>query len=195
MRLPRGISFLVLLALAGCIEQPVEPPAPPLEVSVGPTEPVRPPRPPRKPPVPSAEAAPSEPAPTEVARLEPAVPSPSEPDRVSPPDAPAAASPPPAEPINAEKLIGLDQPQMRSLLGAPNTRAEAAPATIWRYNGRNCELAIYFYLDLQSQVMRALHYEVTPHDSSEHPGSRCLGDLVSAHQANAAASAGADHPR
>jgi hypothetical protein len=129
----------------------------------------QPPKPPRKPPVPpatgdaesSAEIAPAEP-PTETAKIEPI-----------------------QRPVlKPESLIGLDQPATAALLGEPTERSEAAPATIWRYTGRSCQLEIYFYLDLKSQVMRALHYEVRTHEAAEPARSRCFADLVAEHQAD-----------
>jgi hypothetical protein len=88
--------------------------------------------------------------------------------------------PPVADP---KGLIGLDQPQTEALLGSPSERSEAAPGKIWRYAGRNCELEIYFYLDLKSQVMRALHYEVKSDDPAEPTRDRCFADLVAKHEA------------
>lgn len=131
----------------------------------------QPPKPPRKPPVPpapstdagaAAEIAPSA-APTEIAKGEP---------------------PPPRAPLKlkAESLIGLDQPSTTALLGEPTERSEAAPATIWRYTSRSCQLEIYFYLDLKSQVMRALHYEVKTHEAAEPARSQCFADLLAQHE-------------
>jgi hypothetical protein len=124
-----------------------------------------PPRPPRKPPVPQT--------PLEVAKVEP------------------VDIPPPTP----EQLIGLNQPETQALLGDPDQRAEAAPATIWRYTGRNCEIEIYFYLDLKSQVMRALHYEVRSHDPPEPARNRCFADLIAEHKGDPDHPASADPPR
>ena len=138
----------------------------------------QPPKPPRKPPVPPAPASdaasPAEIAPTaappeEIAKVEP-----------TPPRGPLK--------LKAENLIGLDQPTTAALLGQPSERSEAAPATIWRYTGRSCQLEIYFYLDLKSQVMRALHYEVKTHEAAEPARNRCFADLVAEHEADPASS-------
>jgi hypothetical protein len=133
----------------------------------------QPPKPPRKPPVPPApnEAE----APAEIAPAEPATET-------------AKAEPTQRPVLKPESLIGLDQPETAALLGPPSERSEAAPATIWRYTGRSCQLEIYFYLDLKSQVMRALHYEVRTHEAAEPARSRCFADLVAEHQADPAAS-------
>lgn len=126
-----------------------------------------PPPPPRKPPVPvAAPAQAPQTPPEEIAK------------------AVAEPLPPVADPND---LIGLDQPQTEALLGLPSERSEAAPGRIWRYAGRNCELEIYFYLDLKSQVMRALHYEVKSHDPAEPTRDRCFADLVAKHEADVGA--------
>lgn len=129
----------------------------------------QPPKPPRKPPVPPATGDAESPA--EIAPAEP----PTETAKIEPIQRPV---------LKPESLIGLDQPATAALLGEPTERSEAAPATIWRYTGRSCQLEIYFYLDLKSQVMRALHYEVRTHEAAEPARSRCFADLVAEHQAD-----------
>jgi hypothetical protein len=98
-------------------------------------------------------------------------------------------------PESLDGLIGFDEPQIAAVLGEPQSRAEAAPATIWRYSGTHCAIDIYFYLDLQSQAMRALHYEVRDHDLSERSAQRCYHTLVDEQRGHADTAAGADHPR
>ncbi|HXQ47284.1 MAG TPA: hypothetical protein VN806_11755 [Caulobacteraceae bacterium] len=123
----------------------------------------------------AAEIAPTAAAPTEAAPAE------------APPAEIAKAEPPsPRAPLKlkAENLIGLDQPSTSALLGEPSERSEAPPATIWRYTGRSCQLEIYFYLDLKSQVMRALHYEVKTHEAAEPARSQCFADLLAQHEAD-----------
>ncbi len=168
-----GIGLLCVV-LAACAEAPapVAPGPASTPLAEAETNPPQPPKPPRKPPVPpapstdagpAAEIAPSA-APDEVAKAEPPPPS----------QAPLK--------LKAENLIGLDQPSTTALLGAPTERSEAPPATIWRYTGRSCQLEIYFYLDLKSRVMRALHYEVKPHEAAEPAGSQCFADLLVQHE-------------
>ena len=143
---------------------------------------------PSAPPAPDATPAPDQSAAPAAAATPTSPPTPPQTASVEPPP---EAPPPPPPP----RLIGLNQAQIRNLLGAPAGREDAAPATIWRYPSRNCDLAIYFYFDLKSQVMRALQYEVDTHGSDEFTGERCFAELVTAHQANPQGSAGTDTPR
>ena len=164
-----------LLALAACTEPPPPAPPPPLEVEA-PVEPPpapQPPPPPRKPALPGTVQAVEPSAPVETARIEPAT----------------------RETGDPERLIGLDQPQTEALLGLPSERKQAAPATIWRYASRTCDLEVYFYLDLQSQVMRALHYEVRTHESVEPTPNHCFAELVAEHQTDASHPSGSNPPR
>ena len=156
-------SVALLLQLSGCAWLlPEKTPPAKVEAEPQPSQELQPPppAPPRKPPVPTVALAPPNPMPEVTTEPEPL---------------PRVANP--------EGLIGLDQPQIESLLGAPERRAEAAPARIWHYDGRNCVLEIYFYLDLKSQVMRALHYEVKSNEPSEPTRERCFSDLIARHEA------------
>ena len=168
----------------------------------------QPPPPPPVMPAPAAEAAPapkppphkpSPPAQT-LANLPPST----APDR-APAAAPRTAVVP--EPLpNAlpgappgrggfDRLIGRDQPGVTELLGEPLARAESPPATIWRYVAAACDLDVYFYLDLQSQAMRALHYEVRSHDLPERSAQRCYDDVVGERHAHGESTGGSDRPR
>jgi hypothetical protein len=167
-------SFALLLQLSACAWLlPEKPPPAQVQTNPEPSQDLQPPppAPPRKPPVPTVALAPPNPMPAVTTE-------PQQPPRVADP----------------EGLIGLDQRQIESLLGAPEQRSEAAPARIWHYDGRNCVLEVYFYLDLKSQVMRALHYEVKTDEPSEPTRERCFSDLIARHEAGISP-AGANPPR
>jgi hypothetical protein len=162
---PAFLTTCLLLTLAGCGVLDKLGAPPPPEAASTPTTEALPSPPPRKPNPPAATTA----------RLPPQTPTP--------------------EANDVDQLIGLDQPQVASLLGEPRTRAESPPATIWRYGGPNCEVDVYFYLDLQSQTMRALHYEVRSHDAPERSAQRCYNALLSERRTHADSNAGSDRPR
>lgn len=167
------------LAATGCDLLPAAhaPPPPPPQAEAPVALPQRlPPPPPRKPTPPVAMAVPAE----TVAPLPPS-------------DTPPT---PPTDPAQGfDRIIGLDQAHLAAMLGEPRTRAESPPATIWRYSAEGCDLDVYFYLDLQSQAMRALHYEVRSHESFDRPPQRCYDELVSERRAHAESSTGTDRSR
>ena len=167
-RLAALAASSALLLIAGCEQFPFPNPfAPGQQEAVN----TLPPPPPRKPPPP---------APTAVAPV---------PVRLPEPTTPAAPA------SGFDRLIGLDQPRLTALLGEPRQRAEAPPATIWRYLGQACELDVYFYFDLQSQAMRALHYEIRSHESREQPAQQCYDELVSERRARAEPPSSTDSAR
>ena|SRR5438552_2984683 len=121
---------------------------------------------------PSAEAPPSDATPGPPPR----------PTRKPAPPAPAAESTPepsePSEPVDPARVIGLDETETGNWLGEPSQRTDAPPATIWRYRSRQCEIDVYFYLDMQNRIMRALHYEVRSNDIVERRPEQCFQQLV-----------------
>ncbi len=90
-----------------------------------------------------------------------------------------ATSPAPAAPQTSE-LIGLDQSAATRLFGPASERSEEPPATIWRYKNANCELDLFFYLDLRSGQMRTLHFALKNDAADTARGQDCLRSLVAA---------------
>jgi hypothetical protein len=80
----------------------------------------------------------------------------------------------------AHELIGLDEPAAAHLLGEAAERIEQPPAKIWRYRSANCELDLYFYLDVRSGRMRTLHYAFKGDASDTGKRQSCLRELVAA---------------
>lgn len=200
-RRPLGVcSAVCLLAVSACIDRTPEPtvraPPPPLETVVAPAPPPTtpaPPRPARK-PTPPTQASLEGATPTgETPTAAPQTPVTSEP-MAPPPTSPAEGTPaaPPADVVT--QLNGRTQAGVATLLGEPQARDEAAPATIWRYVARDCELDVYFYLDLNAKELRALHYEAKGNDAVDRP-QQCYAQLVADRRARIDTAAGADRPR
>jgi hypothetical protein len=155
--------------LSGCADleaylnpPPEPPPAPVAKPAAPPSAALVQPEPPRPPPRPTRKPVPPPPGVTPVSR------SPAEPIEPQP----EAVRPPPPGP---EILRGMRPEEVSRVLGDPWQRAEAAPATVWRYVTRECQLDLYFYLDLQSRVTRVLDIVLRPAD---YGGERCLEQLV-----------------
>lgn len=150
------------MALAGCMSAAPVPSA--TAPNVAPSPPVvadvpLPPHPPKKPTPPELAALPQEGA---------------VPQDGTPPAAGGATD------LGFDKLTGLDENEMVAMLGQPQQRADSPPAVLWRYASRDCELDVYFYLDLQSRDMRILHYEVKETDGSDRSQQDCYAELVAA---------------
>ena len=95
------------------------------------------------------------------------------------PEVPAAApSPTAVASPQVQELIGLDQSAATRLFGTAAERSEEPPATIWRYKTANCELDLFFYLDLRSGRMRTLHYTFRGDATDSARRQNCLRDLA-----------------
>jgi hypothetical protein len=172
------------LALVGCAL--FEPEPEPVPAAVHPTPPQReatvppaPPQPPPGPPRPARKPAPPSSAATAGA-----------PPPVSAPVQEAARPPTPRS--AADDLRQMRPEDVVALLGEPWQRAESAPAVIWRYVGRGCQLDLYFFLDLQSKVTRVLDFKFLPDGV---PRDSCIDELVAERREREAASFGPSRPR
>jgi hypothetical protein len=194
-RRPLFLEFALLGFGASMMTCCVAPPAPPQPVAASIQRPQQPapkesdpvvPHPARKPNPPSAiEGAESESpgsedqAPEAAGQTLAMIP----PEGAQPGPGTAVAVPPRttvSAPPQAKELIGLDQPAATRLLGTAAERAEEPPATVWRYKTANCELDLYFYLDLRSGRMRTLHYTFKG-DATDAVGRQsCLTELAAA---------------
>jgi hypothetical protein len=131
-------------------------------------------------PLPVAETAPPPP----VIMTPPRVPRPTR----KPPVPLRVPKPKPAPPatedevIEPKRLIGLDQSQTAQWLGEPDQRIDGSPAIIWRYLTRNCQVEVYFYLDLQGRQWKALHFEVTSDYIDGRRSERCFQQIVDEHR-------------
>jgi len=103
-------------------------------------------------------------APSEPTRAIPIVQTPAPSQRTKP----AVAALPPARPVakpnmlDPRILVGLDQVSIEDLIGKPLDIRQEPPATVWRYQGEDCTLAVFFYLDIGSHKLRALAYDIQP---------------------------------
>ncbi len=76
-------------------------------------------------------------------------------------------------------LIGLDQEGTIYLLGEPNLKIEQPPARVWQYNGNNCTLRLFLYLDMVTVRYRTLFYEIRGVDAEDLDAKRrCVSWLL-----------------
>ncbi len=182
-----GFGVGILAACAG--GQPSSPPAtasaqPPQPPLAKDALPLGVPHPARKPTPPPVQGGPaSEPGNEPLAMIEPGAPAaasglPAAAPASAPPAPAPASGPAAAAPPQVQELIGLDQPAATRLLGTAVERREEPPATIWRYKTANCELDLFFYLDLRSGRMRTLHYTFKGDATDSAGRQNCLRDLA-----------------
>jgi len=95
-------------------------------------------------------------------------------------------------PADPTKLVGLDFVAAKALLGEPAEQHEEPPARVWAYDGRVCQLSVFFYPSVEDNVFRVLTYEVedaaeaaaegAETQLSEARASRCLAEVLQARQ-------------
>lgn len=101
-----------------------------------------------------------------------------------------ATAHPPTEPTPTRaaslpgNLVGLDERAVVRLLGQPESVRSKPPATVWSYTAADCELEVFFYLDLASERFRVLAYEVYARRGSREMKKVCLGRIQSARRTN-----------
>jgi hypothetical protein len=143
-------ALFALAVLAGC-QQEYQAPAPtPGQIAQQQRRP--PPRAPRPPAArPSQETPPAEatgvdtpPAPADAADPPPAAPGGAPPAAVAPAPLPAPSGPSASLP---QRVTGMRAEEVRQRLGAPQSQRTAGAARVWRYQGRECAVEIYFYYD------------------------------------------------
>jgi hypothetical protein len=158
--------------LASCTEAPaLSPPLVAMQTTPRPFLPLAPaarprqfPVPARKPtPPPLNDTVPTDTGETSVAMAEPG-------PAVNPPQQPMAPQ--------ASALVGLDEPAAAHLFGTATEQSIVPPATVWRYRNATCELDLFFYLDLRSGKMRALHYAFKGDSADPVARQDCLRSLV-----------------
>jgi len=79
--------------------------------------------------------------------------------------------------LTEDNLIGIEPADAMGLFGIPEIRDEG-PAKIWEYRRGGCRLEIYFYLDLESDNLRSLTYELEAGEPSEAARQACLTRLL-----------------
>ena len=75
----------------------------------------------------------------------------------------------------APQLIGLTQQETVTLLGAPAAQWDRPPARVWHYQGPDCAVDVFFYLDVSRNEFSALRYTAAGGDANTSPaGQTCL---------------------
>ena len=112
----------------------------------------------------------------------------------SPPPKPDAAEPeggevalletpvvPEVRPMPPARLVGLSEEGTESILGKAVSVSEQPPAQVWLYTNDQCQLSLFFYMDVNKREFRVLTYEIFPKYVDE---ARCVGTLHESHARN-----------
>lgn len=65
-------------------------------------------------------------------------------------------------PFDPDALVGASEGQAIDLLGRPSAVNENPPAIVWEYPSENCQVSLFFYNDVATNVYKVLTFKVTP---------------------------------
>jgi hypothetical protein len=78
------------------------------------------------------------------------------------------------------QIVGLDEAQLRDVMGVPASADDSAPGKVWRYHKGGCTLSIALYPDVKTRVFHALTYEVTSNEHGTGTDRLCRTQFASA---------------
>jgi hypothetical protein len=164
-------SALVVMLITGCAASP----PPELRVTTGleisPPQKVAAVEPAAKPTPPARKAAPP-----------PAPETPNIPSAAVDPAAATTATAPSASAVTADQgiegLVGLDESEVQSVLGAPMLQEDRAPTKLWVFRNHSCTLNITLYPDVKTRQFHALSYEVISDVHTPERTRQCVAELA-----------------
>jgi hypothetical protein len=80
--------------------------------------------------------------------------------------------------VVSKRLIGLNETQLKSLLGPPLVETLQPPAKAWHYRTGRCNFDLALYPDVETRIYHALSYEVISDDGSNEGKRRCLAEFA-----------------
>lgn len=86
---------------------------------------------------------------------------------------------PVAKPMEPDLILGLAQAEVEGIIGKPDAVRDEPPAIVWVYEGEQCTLGVYFYVDIKSNKLTALSYNTgSPgHSEDKVAAQSCLGQI------------------
>jgi len=77
---------------------------------------------------------------------------------------------------NPDSLIGLDEAGMRARFGEPVLIEEQPPGVRWKYDSPGCAIDVLFFMEVESEQLRVLSYEITEKADAPQSEQQCLAD-------------------
>jgi hypothetical protein len=90
---------------------------------------------------------------------------------------PKPSAPPSLPAFDPATLIGLEQAEVITALGEPKEREENAPARVWRYTALDCEVKLFFYLDLKDEQFHLLSFETSEQNGGSDAAQHCFDQV------------------
>lgn len=78
-----------------------------------------------------------------------------------------------------DRLIGLSETEIESVLGTPMLQEDRAPTKLWVFRSRNCTINVTLYPDVETRQFHALSYEVTSDVHTAERTRQCVAEFSS----------------
>ena len=108
------------------------------------------------------------------------------------PEPPVEQPDPPAPVYTASELMGKSEDEVTDLMGAPARVEQRAASTVWVYQGGDCGLDVFFFLDMATSDERVLTVAPTSQPATTAAPAAASSENQSASAGQPAASAAAD---
>lgn len=108
------------------------------------------------------------------------------------PEPPVEQPDPPAPVYTASELMGKSEDEVTALMGAPARVEQRAASTVWVYQGGDCGLDVFFFLDMATSDERVLTVAPTSQPATTAAPAAASSENQSASAGQPAASAAAD---
>ena len=108
------------------------------------------------------------------------------------PEPPVEQPAPPAPVYTASELMGKSEDEVTALMGAPARVEQRAASTVWVYQGGDCGLDVFFFLDMATSDERVLTVAPTSQPAATAAPTAASSESQSASAGQPAASAAVD---
>jgi outer membrane biosynthesis protein TonB len=108
------------------------------------------------------------------------------------PEPPVEQPAPPPPVYTASELMGKSEDEVTALMGAPARVEQRAASTVWVYQGGDCGLDVFFFLDMATSDERVLTVAPTSHPATTAAPAAASSESQSASAGQPAASAAVD---
>lgn len=108
------------------------------------------------------------------------------------PEPPVEQPAPPAPAYTASELMGKSEDEVTALMGAPARVEQRAASTVWVYQGGDCGLDVFFFLDMATSDERVLTVAPTSQPAATAAPTAASSESQSASAGQPAASAAVD---
>jgi hypothetical protein len=99
--------------------------------------------------------------------------------KVAAPSTEAIGTPAEAATQGVDRMIGLNEAEIETVLGPPMLQEDRAPTKLWVFRSRTCTINVTLYPDVETRQFHALSYEVTSDAHTAERTRQCVAEFSS----------------